>query len=339
MAKLYHQARSRTNNTQYMRPNYLNENPNSFVETVELVKNYVVDEIRRETKTKQLYYHTVDHSFAVQRRAKHIFQELEFVLSQSRSSQELERLKILTDLCGLAHDMVQLFNLLSTVGKPRRHISGQSEIETANKLLQYIQDLNQQLATCPQSNSILFNDRDREIIKDAILATICQVDPQAGKAKYSFSTFSIYQPYLYNPQPKISVVGSIVALADLGTLGMEGVESYIRDGILIFLEDNLDLKKLILDGDRANLDRMRVKLRLLAMTRFMVNFAKERYARFELEISSFTPTARQILRGKVFIHLNPESIAEIEKIVPTDDSTSLPALIDFFSLNEKPNLV
>ena len=120
---------------------------------------------------------------------------------------------------------------------------------------------------------------------------------------------------------------------------MEGVESYIRDGILIFLEDNLDLKKLILDGDRANLDRMRVKLRLLAMTRFMVNFARERYARFELEISSFTPTARQILRGKVFIHLNPESIAEIEKIVPTDDSTSLPALIDFFSLNEKPNLV
>ena len=189
MAKLYHQARSRTNNTQYMRPNYLNENPNSFVETVELVKNYVVDEIRRETKTKQLYYHTVDHSFAVQRRAKHIFQELEFVLSQSRSSQELERLKILTDLCGLAHDMVQLFNLHSTVGKPRRHISGQSEIETANKLLQYIQDLNQQLATCPQSNSILFNDRDREIIKDAILATICQVDPQAGKAKYSFFNF------------------------------------------------------------------------------------------------------------------------------------------------------
>ena len=317
-----------------MRQNYWNENPSSFAETVELVKNYAIGEIRQETKTKQLYYHTLDHSLAVQRRVKQIFQELKFVLSQSLSSQELERLKILADLCGLAHDMVQLFGLHSTVGKPRQHISGQSEIETADKLLQYIQGLNQHLATRQFSNSVLFSDRDCQIIKDAILATICQGDPQAGKAKYSFSTFSIYQPYLYDPQPKISIVGDIIALADLGALGMEGVESYIRDGILIFIEDNLDLKKLIFDGDRTNLDQMLVKIRLLAMARFIVSFAKERYARFELEISSFTPLARRILREKVFIYLNPKTIAKIEKIVPTDDSTSLPTLIDFFSLNK-----
>ena len=322
-----------------MRQNYWNENPNSFAETVQLVKNYVADEIKRETKAKQLYYHTLDHSLAVQRRANYIFLQLKSVLSQSQSTQELERLKILVDLCALAHDMVQLFDLHSKVDRPRRHISGQSEIKTVNKLLQYIQNLNQQLATYKVTNSILFNNSDRQIIQDAILATICQLDPQAGKAKYSFSTFSVYQPYLYDPKPKISIVGSIVALADLGTLGMEGVESYIRDGILIFLEDNLDLKKLIIYGDRANLDQTSVKIRLLNMAKFMVNFAKERSARFELEISSFAPTARQILREKVFIYLNPESIAKIEKIVPTDDSTSLPTLIDFFRLNEKPDLV
>ena len=322
-----------------MRQNYWNENPSSFAETVGLVKNYVAEEIIRETKTKQLYYHTLNHGLAVQLRAKRIFGELKFVWSQSKSSDDLERLEILTDLCGLAHDMVQVFYKYSTVDKPRKRISGQSEIETVNKLLQYIQDLNQQLATCKFRNSILFNDRDRQIIKDAILATICQLDPQAGKAKYSFSTGSIYQPYLYDPKPKISIVGSIIALADLGALGMEGVESYIRDSILIFLEDNLDLKKLILNGDRTNLDQMIVKNRLLAMARFIVNFAKERSARFELEISSFTPIARQILREKVFTYLNPESIAEIEKIVPTDNSTNLQTLIDFFSLNKKRDLI
>ena len=322
-----------------MRQNYWNENPSSFAETVELVKNYVIDEIIKEVKTKQLYYHTLDHSLAVQRRTKHIFQELELVLSQSKSSAELERLKLLADLCGLAHDMVQLFYLHSTVGKPRKHISGKSEIETVNKLLRYIRDLNRKLATDKLKDLILFSERDLEIIKDAILATICQLDPQAGKAKYSFSASSIYQPYLYDSKPKISIVGSIIALADLGTLGMEGVESYIKDGILIFLEDNLDLKKLIFNGDRSNLNQMIVKLRLLTMARFIVNFARERYARFELEISSFTPVARQILREKVFTHLNPENIAEIEKIVPTDDNTSLSTLIDFFSLNKKPDLV
>lgn len=320
-----------------MRQNYWNKNPSSFAETVQLVKNYVVDEIIQETKTKQLYYHTLDHSLAVQRRTKYIFQELESILSQSRSSQELERLKILADLCGLAHDMVQLFCLHPTVGKPRQHISGQSEIETANKLLRYIQDLNQQLATRQLTKSILFNNRDRQIIEDAILATICKVDPQAKKTKY-IST-SIYQPYLYDPKPKISIVGSIVALADLGALGMEGVESYIRDGILIFLEDNLDLKKLVLNGQIANLDQMIVKIRLLTMAKFIVSFAKQRYARFELEISGFTPIARQILREKVFTYLNPESIAKIEKIVPTDDNTSLETLVDFFNLNKKSNFV
>ena len=322
-----------------MRQNYWNKNPSSFAETVELVKNYVVDEIIRETKAKQLYYHTLYHSLAVQRKAKRIFQELEFVLSQSKSSHELERLEILADLCGLAHDMVQLFHLHSTVDKPRQHMSGQSEIETANKLLRSIQDLNQQLTSCKLASSILFSDRDCQIIKDAILATICHVDPQSGKVKYSFSSCSIYQPYLYDSKPKISIVGSIVALADLGTLGMEGVESYIQDSLLIFLEDNLDLKKLLLHGDFTNLDQMIVKIRLLAMAKFIVSFARERYARFELEISSFTPLARQILREKVFTYLNPENIAKIEKIVPTDDSTSLSTLIDFFSLNKKLDLI
>ena len=170
------------------------------------------------------------------------------------------------------------------------------------------------------------------------MATICQLDPQAGKVKHSFSTFSIYQPYLYDPQPKISLVGSIIALADLGTLGMEGVENYIQDGVLIFLEDNLDLKKLILHGESTNLDQINLKIRLLAMAKFMVNFARERYARFELEISSFAPLARRVLREKIFIYLNSESIAKIEAIVPTDDNTNLSTLIDFFSLN-KSNLV
>ena len=317
-----------------MRQNYCNENLSSFAETVQLVESYVREEIVRETNNKQLYYHTLDHALAVQRRAKEIFQKIQFELSRDESGKKLERLKSLTSLCGLAHDMVQLFHPSARVNSSRKHISELSERETANKLLRYIQKLNRELATYKIEPSSLFDDRDLQIIQDAIGATICKLDPLPSKGNYSYSSHSIYQPYLYDSQPKISVVGSIIALADLGTLGMEGIEKYIQDGILIFLEDNLDLKELILYGELSNLDCEMVRLRLLAMARFMVSFAHERYARFELEISGFSPAIRQIFRDRIFVYLNLDNIASIEEIVPTQDNASLPKLIDFFRLDK-----
>ena len=319
-----------------MRQNYWNGNPNSFAKTVQLVKSYVREEVVRETKNKQLYYHTLDHALAVQSRAEQIFQKIKFELPQDKSGKKLERLESLISLCGLAHDMVQLFQSQPIARLPRQHISGLSERETAAKLLRYIQNLNRELAAYQVEASTLFDDCDLEIIQDAIGATICESGPQFSKVKYSFSSYAIYQPYLYDPQPKISVVGSIIALADIATLGMEGIEKYIQDGILIFLEDNLDLKELILYGDRSNLDLKIVRLRLLTMAQFIVSFARERYARFEPEISSFTPAIRQILRDRLFIHLNLDNIALIEAIVPYQDNVSLPELIDFFRLNKNP---
>jgi hypothetical protein len=324
---------SRSNNI-YMGQNYWHGNPSTFAETVQLVQSYVKEEVVRETKNKQLYYHTLDHALAVQRRAERIFQEIQFELSQDKSGKKLERLRSLTSLCGLAHDMVQLFHPPARVNSPRRHISELSERETANKLIQYIQKLNRELATYKIEPSSLFDNSDLQIIQDAIVATICKLDPLSGQGNYSFSSHSIYQPYLYDSQPKISVIGSIIALADLGTLGMEGIDKYIHDGILIFLEDNLDLKELILYGDRSNINGKMVRPRLLAMARFMVSFARERYARFEPEISVFAPAIRQIFRDQIFVYLNLDNIAAIEEIVPTQEDTSLPKLIDFFRLDK-----
>lgn len=329
-----------------MKPDYCDRKPSSFTETVELVENYVRAEIRQESKDKQLYYHTLDHALAVKRRASIIFSAIRSILSQKYSNQELKRLECLVSLCGLAHDMVQLFESSSPADQPRQRLTGRSETETANKLLQFIQDLNHELAASNPNSAILFSERDQRIIRDAIAATVCQKDPQAGKADYTFSDYSIYQPYLYQSQPKISIVGSIIALADLGALGMDGVEKYIQDGILVFIEDNPDYEKLILNYDSyvPQLDyssrfanHSLIRSRLLTMTKFMVNFARERKARFELEIAGFPTQARQILRDKIFIYLTPENIEKIETIVPTKDNVSLEELIDFFNLPKSIN--
>ncbi|MBE9043666.1 hypothetical protein IQ255_04465 [Pleurocapsales cyanobacterium LEGE 10410] len=321
-----------------MKQNYWHKKPSSFAETVQLVENYVQEEIIRETQNKQLYYHTLDHALAVKRRANRIFQEIKFLLSESTSAGELNRLNCLINLCAMAHDMVQLFEPSTSSDRPRKRQTGVSEIATANKLIEYIQSLNQELTTDELDPSVLFSDRDRQIIYDAITATICERDPQASKASYSFSPYSIYQPYLYNSQSKISIVGSIIALADLGTLGIEGIENYVQDGILVFLEDNLDLKDLIINCNYAAIqNKDQVRARLLKMTRFMVSLAKERQARFEIEVAGFSPQARQILRDKIFIYFDVENIKKIETVVPTHENTSLPELTDFFCLSKHQN--
>lgn len=317
-----------------MTQKYWSHKPSSFAETVDLIQQHVREEILHEAQNKQLYYHNLDHALAVKRRATSIFQAIKPVLAQNYSLIELNRIEGIIGLCGLAHDMVQVFEP-TPAQQSRKRPPGLSEKSTADRLLKYIQDFNQQaLATESVDSSILIGDREQQIIHDAIIATICVRDPQATEPEPVFSSHSIYQPYLYNAQSKISIVGTIIALADLGTLGMEGAEAYIQDGILIFFEDNPHLYERLIDyrsNDSSQADSMVKKL--LAMTNFIVDLARERQARFELEIAGFTAQIRQILRSQVFVHLNSESIDRIQSIVPTQSDASLAELIDFFGAN------
>lgn len=329
-----------------MKQDYWDKKPSSFADTVQLVENYVRQEIIREVRVKQLYYHNLDHALAVKRRANYIFQKIEPILSQNKSLAEIKRLACLIDLCGFAHDMVQIFEPNTSSCQPRKRRAGLSETATANKLLRFIQKLNRQLAACQIDPSFTFSDRDRKIIRDGILATICTRDPQAGQANYSFSPYSIYQPYLYEFSPKASIVGKIIALADLGALGIDGVESYIKDGILVFLEDNPDIEGTISTYNSSGCQNFdcyygdgssAIASKILTMTRFMVSLARERKARFELEISGFEEPIRQILREQVFIHLTQKNMQKIEAMIPTQDDANLAQLIDFLSLDKYLN--
>jgi hypothetical protein len=317
-----------------MTQKYWEQKPISFAEIVQLVEKYLQAEIVQETKDKQLYYHNLGHALAVKRRANSIFQAIKPVLMENYSLHELARLESLISICGLAHDMVQIFEP-TPPNLSRKRLSGFSETETANKLLRYIQNLNQAVVTEKLDASFLFSDREQQIIRDAIIATICVQDSQGRKASATFFPYSIYQPYLYDSHSKISIVGSIIALADLGALGMDGVETYIQDGILVFFEDNPHLQKLVLNCHCPNSSTQDLtKAKLLTMTRFIVDLAYERQARFEQEIAGFMPHMRQILRNQVFIYLNQASIDQIKTLVPNQSSASFSELISFFCSNK-----
>ncbi|MBE9168865.1 hypothetical protein IQ238_15560 [Pleurocapsales cyanobacterium LEGE 06147] len=312
--------------------------PNSFAEMAKLVENFALQEIRRETKQKQLYYHTVAHAYGVKRRANLIFQALKPIFESSIEPVELSRLNSLINICAVTHDMVQEFIPPDQLYAPRKRPVGISEAATITKLINYIEKLNQKYSQAGIKSSAIFTNADIQIIKEAIKVTICI---------YGNNSNCIYQPHLYHEREKLSITARIIALADLGTLGIEGVNAYLREGVLVFLEENPDVARMLLahknifSQNNLNLIQNKelildknLRERLLRSARFMVNFAKERKKRFPEEIAGFTTNGRYILKHQIFKYLNSKTIEEIEKLTPTNKNTSLNTLLNFFKFNK-----
>ena len=314
-----------------------------FSETVKLAEIYALEQIQQQAEKKQLYYHTVTHAIAVKRRAKIIFQAIRPSLETNSNSEELNRIASLIDLCAIAHDLVQEIVPPTEANAARKRPVRVSEIATINKLTRYIKNLNQKLSERNIHPSAKFNELDLQIITEAIAATICELDPFAVTANSGLSPHSIYQPYLYSSKTKLSLVPNIIALADLGTLGIEGIDPYLHEGVLIFLEENPDLVKLIATNNdikrqsklKASQTQEITKQRLLNMTKFMVNLAKDRQVRFQQEIKAFPKEAQHILQHRIFKYLNLDTINKIEKLTPIGENSSLTELLNFFHMYSK----
>ena len=308
-----------------------------FTEVFHRIEDFVWKEIERETKEKKLYYHTTVHACRVKRIANTIFQAIKPVLLNKIEPLELSRTQNLINICAIAHDMVQEFSYPDQAHTSRKRPLGISETATIDKLINYIKQINQDLSQANFQHSAIFTDIDIHTIKEAIKATICH---------YDYSGNFVYQPYLYQSGKNLSITARIIALADLGTLGMEGIKAYLQEGVLIFLEENPDLVEFILVQKNRKLSKTlsintlveaekisNLRERLLKSTRFMVNFAQGRKANFEQEIASFNEEIRDILRDRVFKYLTDENIQKIESIVPTDENTTLTELLDFFNFD------
>ncbi len=308
--------------------------PTTIAESIAQIKTFALQELDREIVQKQLYYHTRDHINNVQRRADQIFEVVCPYWSASNQETalvDISRRKLLLDLCAISHDMVQVFIAPTKAHAPRQRQPGVSEMATIERLLDYINQLNQLLSN-PKSPARL-TDEDIAIVRDAISATICA---------YDATEQAIYQPDLYNPHKSLSPIARILALADIGALGIDGVEVYHQEGSLIVLEENLDLIPLILDGTIYSLKSNNFELyqniqkRLLKRCRFQVNFAKSRAARLDREIADFPADAISPLH-EVFKYLNPTAIAEVEAKTPTDEDATLEVLLQFFEFERYIN--
>jgi hypothetical protein len=295
------------------------------------IEAFAIAEIEQEVENKQLYYHKADHARAVKRRANQI---LAAIASYDQFPPlQLQKIQCLIDICAVAHDMVQDFSAPGTDHTARKRETGKSEAATIDKLLEYIAQVNLEYQQSTSQTSPIFTDTDVATIRETIEATICLFDCHDN---------SIYQPSLYDRSKNISLPAKIIALADLGALGIEGIESFLAEGSLIFLEENPDIIPLIYrykaeqpDQNQSKLkpEYLHLKERLLKQAQFEIDFAKGRQARLNQELATFSPPIKQALKTQVFKYLTPETIKTIEKITPTDPQSSLSELLAFFNFS------
>jgi hypothetical protein len=203
-----------------------------------------------------------------------------------------------------------------------------SEFATIDKLLRYIQAFNQRMQQ-QGVDAAQFTASDVYLIREAIEGTICSYDP---------TDQAIYQPILYNANRTPSIVTRILALADIGSLGMNGIAAYNWEGSLLFLEENPDIIPFLshqaIDKLRINNSNLHENLqqRLLRRARFQINFARSRLARTLGEIKGFPDDAIPILMRDVFTYLTPETLQELEQTTPIKEETTIEELLTFFQL-------
>jgi hypothetical protein len=300
--------------------------PSTFPDTVAQIQQFALREFDREIIQKTLYYHNYTHIENVQRRARLIFQHL--LPFETIDAKTAMRSQLILDLCSIAHDMVQLFLPQTQTHSSRKRESGMSELTTIRKLLIHIQRLNHQLEAQGHLDAVFSLDEMNQI-RDAIEGTICA---------YSVEEQAIYQPRLYNPDRPPSLIALALALADIGALGMDGIQMYNEEGSLVFLEENPDIIPFLQNRAIDTLQRDDPELcenfrqRLLKRARFQVYFARSRLARTPCEIQGLPTEGITTLLDRAFPYLNQKIIEEVEQTTPTDDTTSLPQLLHFFQL-------
>lgn len=298
--------------------------PRTFADAIAQIQKWALEEFDHEVIQKRLCYHTRHHIVGVQRRTNQI---LQVICPYLQLIDDCDRLELLLDFCAVTHDLIQIFVPQQEPHTSRHREAGVSETATIEKLLEFINLLDQQHS----DSSAQFSEDDLKIIREAITATICEYDPIEQ---------AIFQPALAQHDQPISPITRIVALADIGALGMEGIAAYNLEGSLLFLEENPDVRSLIENYQIVSLSSQNpalhenIRQRLLKRTQFQVNFAKSRLKRCPQELAAFSPETIPVLTHEVFRHLTPETIQEIELSTPTAEDTPLAVLLDFFQFEQ-----
>lgn len=162
----------------------------------------------------------------------------------------------------------------------RKPLSGQNEKESAEEAVGFMEECNK------KELQEVFTYTDKKYLVEAITSTVAVFNPVLG---------GIEQPHLSDSSNIVSVA---LALADIGSVGMDGPVIFKKDGDALFREENIDILHAVQDPHTIT-DNQKdyFKIRILAWSKGQISFAVNRKMLFENEINRIPVEARSAIRN------------------------------------------
>ncbi|MDE1970160.1 MAG: HD domain-containing protein [Patescibacteria group bacterium] len=249
-------------------------------------------------------YHNIGHTKGVEKNAERILRTIQ---EADSSLGVTPRDVILARLIAAYHDIDQSQDKPNEVKENvegeeltkslRKRFIATIEKNSAGILLGRMQQMNEEQGE-------LFTEHDKDIVKEAILATVPGFDRSLG---------TVTQPNLHEDA---SFITKAVALADLGAM-MGGGEEFLEDGNRVFREDNIDIAEALEHPEMIDERKKRYfATRIQNWYRTQVSFVEGRQQIFEIQLLSFPESVRdkvkELFKFDEAIAAARQRIADIE---------------------------
>lgn len=215
----------------------------------------------------ELAFHGVRHTKGVVARA------VSLITAMGASEEDIT----LAGIAAAFHDTVQNWEefIRPDGATMRKRFAGQNEKDSAAEAIAWMRETG------------IYSEYRAALVTEAILATV---------PGWNVEQKTVYQP---NLRPDSHPVVRAVALADLGTGGMEG-ETFVTEGDPLFREENLDIARAIGSAQRQS-DiteevQQRFRGRMLAWTQSQSTFVSGRKALLETELGNLGESLKEPTR-------------------------------------------
>lgn len=213
-----------------------------------------------------LPYHNREHTKRVIGRTETILRTIQSENPVLVTDDDIELGKLATGF----HDIVQDWE---EVGGRRKRHTGENERLSAEIALYFM------------NRAKVFSDRDKLVVDEAINVTIPGFDPKLG---------TVTQPFLGSETSPVAVA---VALADIGTCGMDGPDFFLGEGDALFREENLDILRALKDESLTFDQTESFRKRMLDWTVSQLRFVEGRQTLLGSDLLGIAQPARDKVKA------------------------------------------
>ena len=287
------------------------EPPLSFMETK--VVSLIGKRFGEHSGENELAFHNAEHTKSVMRRTESILRAIKKVTLYRVTEKDIK----LARLVAAFHDAVQESKEQDKDGRlMRQRATGINEEKSADEAIDF---LDQEMKYSEETE---FSEEDFGVVKEAINGTVPGFDVEKK---------TVIQP---NVTESSSLIARALALADLGTAGMDGAEAFLREGDALFLEENLDIMRALRNEQELSDEMKEVyRKRIIEWSKFQPTFAAGRRDLLDEELRGMPPGADVAIK-KLFNKFD-ESISAAEKRAKERETMSFDELVVDMGFSEQ----